>query len=62
MKTIYSEKHKLRNAKTELYGGELVKPFERPERIDFIIDEINKTKLGAIEKPQDINFKIINKI
>ena len=62
MKTIYSEKHNLRNAKTELYGGELVKPFERPERIDFIIDEINKTKLGTIEKPQDIDFKIINKI
>ena len=62
MKTIYSEKHKLRNAKTELFGGELVKPFERPERIDFIIDEINKTKLGAIEKPQEINFKIIKKI
>ena len=30
MKTIYSEQHRLRDAKTELYGGELVTPFERP--------------------------------
>ena len=37
MKTIYSEQHRLRDAKTELYGGELVQPFERPSRADIII-------------------------
>ena len=26
MKTFYSEKHKLRDAKTELFGGQLVQP------------------------------------
>ena len=31
MKTFYSEIHKLRDANTELYGGELVKPFESQE-------------------------------
>ena len=62
MKTIYSDKHKLRNAKTELYGGELVKPFERPERIDFIIDEIKSKNFGEIIEPKEIDFNIINKI
>ena len=33
MKTFFSENHKLRDANTELYGGELVKPFERPQRL-----------------------------
>ena len=46
MKTFFSEKHKLRDANTELYGGELVKPFERPQRLDFIVDEIIKRGIG----------------
>ena len=62
MITIYSSKHSLRNAKTELYGGELVRPFERPERMDYIIDEIKNQNLGEIKKPKEIDFGIINKI
>ena len=62
MKTVYSKNHILRNSKTELYGGELVKPFERPERMDYIIDEINSQKLGEIIEPKNINLDIINKI
>ena len=27
MQVVYSEKHRLRDARTELYGGELVAPF-----------------------------------
>ena len=38
MKTIFSEQHRLRDAKTELYGGELVKPFERPSRADMVVE------------------------
>lgn len=40
MKTIYSEQHRLRDARTELYGGELVPPFERPSRADMVIKAI----------------------
>ena len=36
MRVIYSEDHKLRDAKTELHGGELVKPFEGPFRVEWI--------------------------
>ena len=62
MITIYSSKHSLRNAKTELYGGELVRPFERPERMNYILDEIKNQKLGEIRTPKEIDFGIINKI
>ena len=62
MKTFYSEIHKLRDANTELYGGELVKPFERPQRLDFIVEEIKKRDLGEILNPNKIDFKIINKV
>ena len=51
MKTIYSEQHRLRDAKTELYGGELVQPFERPSRADIIIKALVESGLGEISDP-----------
>ena len=62
MKTIYSKNHILRNSKTELYGGELVKPFERPERMEFIINEIKERNLGPIIEPENISTDIIFKV
>ena len=35
MRVIFSEDHKLRNARSELYGGELVPPFEAPFRAEW---------------------------
>ncbi|MEM8563742.1 MAG: histone deacetylase family protein, partial [Pseudomonadota bacterium] len=49
MRTIYSERHHLRDAKTELYGGELVQPFESPSRAHMIVKAIQRFELGAIE-------------
>lgn len=51
MKTIYTDDHKLRNAKTELYGGTLVPPFECPERMDFVLERLAAVKLGPVEAP-----------
>ena len=62
MKTIYSKNHILRNSKTELYGGELVKPFERPERMDYILSEIKSRKLGPILDPTVSDIDIIQKV
>lgn len=56
METIYTERHKLRNARTELYGGQLVEPFERPSRVDYIIDRLNKVRLGPISDPTDFGL------
>jgi len=62
MKTIFSEKHKLRNAKTELFGGQLVEPFERPSRAEFIINRVKQVGLGEIFDPQDYGMDPIYKI
>ena len=62
MDIIYSEKHKLRDSLTELYGGELVYPHERPSRLDFILRRINEVSLGSVISPFDFGLGPIIKI
>jgi acetoin utilization deacetylase AcuC-like enzyme len=51
MITVYSEQHRLRNARTELYGGGLVAPHECPERATFVLDRVKEAGLGPIVAP-----------
>ena len=62
MKTIYSKNHIFRNSQTELSGGELVRPFESPERVEYILNEISKRKLGPIIEPNIKDLNIIYKV
>lgn len=48
LKTVFSEQHALRDAKTELFGGELVPPFECPERAELIRARVLEVGLGPI--------------
>ena len=59
METIYTETHNLRNSKTELYGGELVEPFERPSRVHYILDRVREVNLGAVSAPIDFGLNPI---
>lgn len=52
MITVYSDKHLLRNARTELYGGGLVPPHECPERAQFVLDRVNHVRLGPVIAPE----------
>ena len=57
MITIYSEKHRLRNAKTELFGGVLVPPYENPSRVDIILERVKSEKLGEIIEPDEFGME-----
>jgi len=57
MDVIYSEKHKLRDAKTELYGGELVTPFEAPFRAEWILDAVQTAGHGEIRSPEAFDLE-----
>jgi len=59
MKTVFTEKHNLRNAKTELAGGQLVEPYERPSRAEYIIDRIRHVALGEVIEPEDFGMSAI---
>ncbi|KPU84521.1 acetylpolyamine aminohydrolase [Marinosulfonomonas sp. PRT-SC04] len=62
MKTVYSEKHLLRNSKFELSGGELVEPFERPSRMKYILERIEAVGLGEVIAPDEFGMAPILKI
>ncbi len=49
MKVVLSDKHRLHFPKGELYGGQLVRPFECPERWDFIADRLKERNFGDIQ-------------
>ena len=57
MLTVYSEEHKLRDPQTELFGGELVAPFECPARIEFILARLNDVSLGDVVAPQSFGIE-----
>ena len=62
MDIIYSDDHRKRASKTELYGGELLPPFECPERMDHILEAISTTGLGSILNPKDFGREAITAI
>ena len=56
METIFTEKHRLRDARTELFGGELVQPHERPSRAEYVISRVRDVALGPVSDPQDFGL------
>lgn len=62
MLTIYSDSHLLRDSKTELYGGELVYPHERPTRVTYILERVKDVKLGDIQPPREYGLEPVYKV
>ncbi len=62
MLTVFSEKHALRDSKTELYGGELVPPFECPVRAEHILQRVKEVNLGQIIGPNHFEIEAVTRI
>ncbi|MDH3537674.1 MAG: histone deacetylase family protein [Gammaproteobacteria bacterium] len=62
MLTVFSEKHRLRDAKTELYGGLLVPPFECPVRAEHVLQRVRDVGLGEIVAPADFAIDAVTRI
>ena len=52
MLTVFSTDHLLRNPRTELYGGELIRPHESPERAESVLQRVKEQGLGEIIAPE----------
>ena len=62
MQTVFTERHRLRNSKTELSGGQLVRPFECPERAEHIIARVREVGLGEIVAPREFGLDPVYRI
>ena len=62
MKVYRSEKHKLHFPKGELYGGELVRPFECPERWDYVVDRLSEQGYSEFLEPGDFEVGLVQRI
>jgi acetoin utilization deacetylase AcuC-like enzyme len=52
MLTVYSDDHRLHDAKAEFVHGEMVPSFEMPKRADYILGRLREAKLGEIIAPE----------
>lgn len=62
MRVIYSEDHKLRDAKTELYAGELVTPFEAPFRAEWILAAVREAGFVDVVAPEVHGLETARKV
>ena len=62
MITVFSEAHLLRNAKTELHGGQLVPPHECPERAQIVLDRVQTVSLGEVIAPQQFGLDPVRRV
>lgn len=62
MLTVFSEKHALRNSSTELYGGQLVPPFECPLRAEYVLERLKQVKLGEVIAPDEFGIDPVKRI
>lgn len=51
MITVYTDRHRLHHARGELNDGELMPAFEKPERIDTVLERVRETGLGKVTEP-----------
>ncbi|MCK2183601.1 histone deacetylase family protein [Halomonas getboli] len=52
MLTFHSDDTGLRRARTELDGGELVTPYECPERVELVLGRVREVGLGEVRAPE----------
>ena len=62
MITVYSEKHRLRDAKTELSGGEFITPMETPARAETILASVRAADLGEVIEPTSHSLDSVLKL
>lgn len=62
MRTIASKDHSLHFPKGELSGGEFVRPFECPERWDYIVQALAANGFSEPEPPAELDMAIVSKV
>lgn len=51
MRTFFSEDHRLHFPQAELSGGQFVTPYERPSRVERVLERLRERRVGEIADP-----------
>ncbi len=62
MKVFSSESHRLHFPNGELFGGEFVRPFECPERWDYIVDRLKQRGYSNFVTPGELDLSVVAKV
>ncbi len=62
MRTVRSELHRLHFPKGELYGGELVRPFECPERWDYVVEQLQARGYNDFLDPGPFDVELVQRV
>ena len=62
MKIVSSDKHRLHFPEGELYGGRLVRPFECPERWDYIMDRLKERGYSEFSDAGEFDVDLVQKL
>jgi acetoin utilization deacetylase AcuC-like enzyme len=56
MRIIHSEDHRLHFPQAELSGGQFVTPFERPSRVEYVLNRLKERRLTEIGAPEAVDM------
>ena len=62
MQTVLSEQHKLHFPQGELAGGQLVRPYECPERWDYIVRQLDQVGLSDRKAPNPLDLALVEQV
>ncbi|SON58102.1 Acetylpolyamine aminohydrolase [Hartmannibacter diazotrophicus] len=62
MQTFFSEDHRLHFPQGELHGGELVTPFERPSRVEYVLRQLKERGFPAVTTPDAVDLSIAHRV
>lgn len=62
MKIIYSDSHRLHHGNAELIDGQLKPCFEKPQRLDFIMQQCQTRGVGEVLPPSDWGLAAIERV
>jgi acetoin utilization deacetylase AcuC-like enzyme len=62
MKTFFSENHRLHFPQAELSGGQFVTPYERPSRMEYVLNRLKEQKFSAPVDPGAPDMAVVAKL
>ncbi|MBS0427720.1 MAG: histone deacetylase family protein [Proteobacteria bacterium] len=62
MRTILNDRHTLHQGRFEMFRGELVPCFEKPDRVDHVLAELQRRGLGPVEAPDAFDEALLAQV